>query len=168
MMFCCVVWCRVESSWVILSYSYCRVVVFGCVVFFRIVLFFSSVLLPYFIEFFLVASISYFHPPFPPPQRQSLSQTSMNSHVQWKIVKFTIFYKKKNDLWIVHWDLNCASEFPSLFLAFSTLFVFGFSERRNLWNCEWNCERFAHNVLNYLCATDFSLVSIIQGRLQKS
>ena len=35
------------------------------------------------------------------------------------------------------------------------LFFFDFSERRNLWNCEWNCERFAHNGLNHLCATDF-------------
>ena len=45
--------------------------------------------------------------------------------------------------------------FLHCFFACFTLFFFGFSERRNLWNCEWNCERFTHNGLNHLCATDF-------------
>ena len=103
-------------------YSYCRVVVFSCVVFFRIVLIFCSVLLLHFIEFFLVASISYFHPP-----PLTLTKTKSLANINKLIIVFLLVL----------------------------LFFFDLSERRNLWNCEWNCERFAHNGLNHLCATDF-------------
>ena len=70
----------------------------------------------------------------PPPQKKkNISQTSMNYHVQLKIVKFTILRKerKTTDLYIEIVQAN-------FFVVFALLSFF-----RNL----WNCDQFAHSFL---------------------
>ena len=72
-----------------------------------------------------------------------ISQTSMNCHVQLKTVKFIILRKerKTTDLYIEILIVQA-----NFFVVFALLPFF-----RNL----WNCDQFAHNFFNYLCATDF-------------
>ena len=78
----------------------------------------------------------------PPPKKRkkgkkkNISQTSMNCHVQLKIVKFTIFLKKERKTTDLYIEILIVQ--VNFFTFFALLSFF-----RNL----WNCEQFAHNFL---------------------
>ena len=87
----------------------------------------------------------------PPPQkkRKIFRKHRWIVTFSWKL--WNVLFKRRKTAELYIEILIVQANFFPWFFALSSFFGVQFNKKRNL----WNCEQFAHNFSNYLCATNF-------------